>query len=1368
MTSFGEVGAAYIRIRPDLSSFRREAQSGIKSAFAGLGEQRVAGLDRAERQFHSLGLAAKESAAQQTSAIRQVRTARESAARSNVAAALRERRALQEELVEYRRIAAAAVAGSRTQIEANNLAATSAERLGIQLTQVERHARLANGQMNKLERGAIAGSGALGGMGRNVAFASLSFIGAYGLIHSIRSALEEAGELNNETARSETIFRGSAGAIRKWSQEASPALGFAKSEALGAANSFGTMLSAMEVGSKQAVAFSEDITRVAAAISLARGESDPDRATAALRVALAGRGRALRQYGIILDETSIKAKAAQLGLVPSTVDPEKLTLAQRHLAEATVALQEARAKGTPLQIAKAEDAVTVAQRNLKLEIAGTTGEVTRQAKAVAAHAIIMEQGQHFLDRYGVSLQTAAGRSRRFHEGVDELKEELGSELYPAFGKSVDGINAWIRSVREGGPRHEEFKKDLEDVRQAADHLYSGLKLVGNATTGLAHLAGGFGNLVEILGLVYAANKALKLAAAIRESRLALFLLGRQAPLTAATVVASENAMAAGAGRLAATLAIAGRLAKLGAAAGYIAILAELANDKPKSGGGFLGLNVDGPLQALEVLGTFGQKGFRGPPKDRAAAKRRAAQLRLENYGEETIYRVLRDEGFSRKLTAEAIVTTREHPGGKIRGASPEDVRSLFASPTLLRGAGGQNLAVRQVKSELGALAKEIESGETITKARAKKLSTSLSQVIAEITDGAFAPSTRNRLISRARQLAVELADAGAGIGSATVAALRKDKADIGRELRDIGNEIATARADMQTAISDAIKGAAEAERSAVSEAKANLNSLGSSLADFINRFVDAQAEKATNAPLSGPLAERLKALYALIREGKATPQLIAEAKRVEHELNEQSSKTAEDTTKRKERITRGLADLTDQLNTGKIGVEKFNREVARLLRREGISYKAAGRVLGIAFADGFSVALKELKGQAVALVATPAKLRRQGTGFEQGIVKPAEVIREQTANIARVEKEQQGRLRELIARRHELLLKEQQDANKLARIQRSRTNALLSLLKPPRADGRPERKPDREPDRPRRRERVAGHGPDPLGEPQTKTTYSSRAKVHIDVKADDQKTRGELDRLRSFIRREHLTLGLSVRRVPGDQSRALASARAGGHGIGGALMAGIDRGIHDRAEAAAISMQKAIRRVLKAAKQLARIGSPSQLTYEEIGLPLMQGVELAVAGSGERLGAILSAELRRAITRADRQARASQRLAERPRAALRPAFERPPAPRPPLRRATERQAPGPGPVLRTARPAAPGRVIERIEDTRANNQRGLLLGEARIHTGLLRKISRQEGTQIELLQAVDRDLGGRSHKPSKNPRRATEAGHAAARHNLLG
>lgn len=965
----GEIGSAFVRIKADMRGFREEVNAGVKNSLRAAGTVSGAGASTARQraQLVALGATSNRVAAEQVAASRRVRSAREQEARTSVAAEIRERRALSEQVVAYRRVAGAARAGSETQIVANRLAADSATRLGIPLSRTEQHAARAHGSLNKLERGAVAGSGAFRGLGRNIAYSSLSFIGAYGFINVARGALDQVGNLNTEQTRSTTIFGRNGRAVREWAQQAGRGLGYSKSSALEAANAFGTLFRSADLGPKKAGRFAEDFTRLGAALSLARGETDPANAERALQTGLSGRGRGLRAYGIILDQTSIKAEAFRLGLVKSDVDTGKVSLAQRRLAEAQVALVETRAKAaagkaSPLQVARAEDGVTVAQANLKKALAGSTVELTAQDKAVAAHSLVMSQGQHFIDRYGASLKSDAGQSRRFHEGVSELKEELGKALYPSFKKAREGLINWIDSVREGGPKHKQFVHDLHEIGQGAKFIYQSLRLLARGATLASDAVGGVGNAIKIAAFLYGANKFLTLAHAIRESRLALLLLGRAGGGTAGRISRDAEMMAGGfnaplgkIGRMRGALrALAGRKWVIGVTAlvGY-----EFIKGEAKVLRKLFGLSADDGKHGGDTSTFLGIPGL-------GSGSTARDQIRGKN---------------PYPLGTSAHAAFEAGRAGKGKRFDLPGGGTAVAEGGLTEEAYRKGRAARR-KAEQADRADEKRSGRDHARDR-KNAARDEGKNTADI----YASSMKDELAQKRK--------------------------DIQQQLAQTTADLVTARKEASREIRAAVQEAHQAERDAVLQAKSNLNSLGQSLASQVGQLIDKQAERQQQSP-SGPLVARLKRLNALIHAGKGTPEVIAEAKRVENEINQQERIHGKDTEKRKERITRRLADLTDQLNTGKIGIRKFNREVTALLRREGVSYRAAGRSLGISFADGFRVALRELRAQARAIAQTPARLRRLGTGFETQIIRPLSVIREQEANISRVEREQNARIAE--------------------------------------------------------------------------------------------------------------------------------------------------------------------------------------------------------------------------------------------------------------------------------------------------------------------------------------------------------------------
>lgn len=86
-----------------------------------------------------------------------------------------------------------------------------------------------------------------------------------------------------------------------------------------------------------------------------------------------------------------------------------------------------------------------------------------------------------------------------------------------------------------------------------------------------------------------------------------------------------------------------------------------------------------------------------------------------------------------------------------------------------------------------------------------------------------------------------------------------------------------------------------------------------------------------------------------------------------------------------------VADLDDELNKGLISETTYTTQIQALLRKEGVSFKSAGALLGKAFSDGFQQQLASALAQAKIIAGlTPAQLRT-GNANAPKIVNPVAV-----------------------------------------------------------------------------------------------------------------------------------------------------------------------------------------------------------------------------------------------------------------------------------------------------------------------------------------------------------------------------------------
>jgi hypothetical protein len=276
----------------------------------------------------------------------------------------------------------------------------------------------------------------------------------------------------------------------------------------------------------------------------------------------------------------------------------------------------------------------------------------------------------------------------------------------------------------------------------------------------------------------------------------------------------------------------------------------------------------------------------------------------------------------------------------------------------------------------------------------------------------------------------------------TAAEARSPSAATAREIglplaQGIAVGINTGAPDIQRALTDtvgdAIRQGGQQVADSINQAKQNLNSIGSSLASTVGQFIDA-----------GPLGAQIKAL----QQGLTNRQNVAQRTQLEQSVaaarkaltdaeaavGPRSSQTPSEhraltaflapqrqtldqaeaaladfkTTQRitglqaradslKTSTATGIANLTDEFNKGAITAHRLNVGIAAILAKDDIDYRKAGKVLGIAFADGLGSELTGLRDQVNAIVGGP---KLPGAGLAPTIVRPLETLHDAVKQIA--------------------------------------------------------------------------------------------------------------------------------------------------------------------------------------------------------------------------------------------------------------------------------------------------------------------------------------------------------------------------------
>lgn len=413
--------------------------------------------------------------------------------------------------MEYTRVASSAKRGSEEQVVAARLAADANRKLSVQHGVQARASSHSGKELERLTKGAVVGSGVFGHLSRTVGIASGAFLGGLGFIAVAKTAIGSASALETQMARTSKVFGGQAAAIKAWSKDSAESLTLARSDALDAANTFGTLLVNMGNAPAKAAVMSKSLVQLAADMAAFKGVK-PEVALTALESAIAGRTRGLKQLGVAIDATAVKTEAERLGLVKNTVDLGKVRDAteQVRIAQYNVGVQTQKHGAQSAEAAKAVIALHKAEAALAKAQAGHAEALTNQQKSLATYNLILAQTgkqQGYLAGHG---NTLAVQTAKLHAQIKDLEEELGTALLPVLEKYLPLLTAWIARNEKSGAFQRDFNKAVRFGTEAVTGIVAVVKVAKAVFDGFASAVGGDKHAVELLSAAILAFKAAKL------------------------------------------------------------------------------------------------------------------------------------------------------------------------------------------------------------------------------------------------------------------------------------------------------------------------------------------------------------------------------------------------------------------------------------------------------------------------------------------------------------------------------------------------------------------------------------------------------------------------------------------------------------------------------------------------------------------------------------------------------------------------------------------------------------------------------------------------------------------------------------------
>ena len=215
-----------------------------------------------------------------------------------------------------------------------------------------------------------------------------------------------AADFEDAVGATEQIFKDSADAVSSWAEGLDTSFGIAKKEALEYSNLMGSML--INIGNlteKEASKQSAKLIELAGDLTAMYGGTTQD-AVRALTGALKGNNAMLDNYGMAVNESLIKSKALEMGLI------------------------------------------------------GTTGEMSLQAKQAATLALIYEQTGAAQGQAAREADGASGAMRALRTEITNLSTELGEVLLPIITPMIGKLRDIVAGFREMSP---EMQKTIVTV-----------------------------------------------------------------------------------------------------------------------------------------------------------------------------------------------------------------------------------------------------------------------------------------------------------------------------------------------------------------------------------------------------------------------------------------------------------------------------------------------------------------------------------------------------------------------------------------------------------------------------------------------------------------------------------------------------------------------------------------------------------------------------------------------------------------------------------------------------------------------------------------------------------------------------------------
>jgi hypothetical protein len=219
------------------------------------------------------------------------------------------------------------------------------------------------------------------------AFAPVAgFVAGAAIVSVFKDAISGASDLAESGSKISVIFGDASDQVKDFASQGAKALGQTRLEVLNAAGTFGTFGKAAGLSGDELSDFSTKLVGLSTDMA-SFFNADVSTAIEAIGSGLRGEAEPLRQFGVLLDDATLRQEALKLGLIKTTKDA-----------------------------------------------------LTPQQKVLASYQVILEQTKDAQGDFARTSGGLANQQRILNAQWSEMKTELGSKLLPVVTKVVTAFN----------------------------------------------------------------------------------------------------------------------------------------------------------------------------------------------------------------------------------------------------------------------------------------------------------------------------------------------------------------------------------------------------------------------------------------------------------------------------------------------------------------------------------------------------------------------------------------------------------------------------------------------------------------------------------------------------------------------------------------------------------------------------------------------------------------------------------------------------------------------------------------------------------------------------------------------------------------